>query len=305
VILEDTVGTAAAHWDRHALALQARPPARIRWWEDETTLRHINSLVGKSDPAVGHVAFHERIQHFFGGRTDLKAASVGCGMGGKELWLMQLVGISSFDLYDISPVNIELGKAEAERQGASDRANFSVENAFDAALGEDYDLVYWNNALHHMPDVDAAIQWSRDRLKPGGLFAMDDFVGPSRFQWTDKNLDWASKVRASLSDRYLQNPNAPGSLVSRECLRPTIEAMIADDPSEAADSERILDAIRNHFNDPEIIPTGGALYHLALNDIFDNFRTEDDLSQLRQILLLDQMLAETGTTQYAVAFAVK
>jgi hypothetical protein len=63
--------------------------------------------------------------------------------------------------------------------------------------------------------------------------------------------------------------------------------------------------LRTLFPDCEIIPTGGALYHLALNDIFCNFTSEDDLALLRQILLLDRALAERGTTQYAVAFAVK
>lgn len=296
---------ASAYWDEQARAEQARSPSRVRWWEDETTLRHINSLVGKPEPAVVHVAFHDRIRQFFNGRSNLKAISVGCGTGGKELWLMQLVEISSFDLYDISPLNIEQGEIEAARQGVSERANFFIDNAFEDAFDTDYDLVYWNNSLHHMPDVEAAVQWSKDRLKLGGLFAMDDFVGPSRFQWTEENLIWANRVRGSLSDRLLENPYAAGTLLPRECGRPSIEDMIAADPSEAMDSGSILGAVEQTFPEAEIIPTGGALYHLALNDIFGNFRSEDDLSHLRQILLLDQMLAEAGTTQYAVAFAVK
>ena len=44
---------------------------------------------------------------------------------------------------------------------------------------------------------------------------------------------------------------------------------------------------------------------MALNDIFWNFQTEEDLDHLKQILLSDQILAETGTTQYAVALAWK
>jgi hypothetical protein len=42
-----------------------------------------------------------------------------------------------------------------------------------------------------------------------------------------------------------------------------------------------------------------------MNDIFCNFTSEDDHALLRQILMLDQLLAEKGTTQYAIALAHK
>jgi SAM-dependent methyltransferase len=304
-VRDEQVVKAAAHWDEQIVQLQSRTVSRTRWWEDETTLRHINSLVGQPDPPIMHGAFHRRICDHFDGRSELKAISVGCGMGAKELWLMQLVDFDRFDLYDISPVNIELGKAEAERQGVSSKAHFYVANAFEEASETDYDLVYWNNSLHHMPDVEAAIRWSKERLKPGGLFAMDDFVGPDRFQWTDENLAWATKVRSALSERLLASPYAEAVFLPRECGKPTLDEIMAADPSEAMDSGCILAEVRRAFPEAEIIPTGGALYHLALNDTFCNFVTESDLDCLRQILLLDELLAKHGTTQYAVAFGIK
>jgi hypothetical protein len=58
-----------------------------------------------------------------------------------------------------------------------------------------------------MLDVEQAIAWSVASLVAGGLFAMDDFVGPSRFLWSDRMLDYASKFRAGLPDRLLQDPH--------------------------------------------------------------------------------------------------
>jgi SAM-dependent methyltransferase len=301
---DDTL-TAASHWDAQVRAERASDLGRIRWWEDPSTIRHINGLVGNAAHPSAHGAFHERIAEHFKGRSNLKAISVGCGIGAKEMWLMQMTDISRFDLFDISPGNIELGKQEAARQGIESRVNLLVADAFKVADGTDYDLVYWNNSLHHMPDVEAAVRWSHERLKPGGLFAMDDYVGPDRFQWTDENLKWASKVRGELNERFLQNPHAPGTQLPREVGRPTVEEIVATDPSEAMDSGRILTAVRRNFPSAEIIPTGGALYHIALNDTFCNFTSEDDLACLRQILLLDEMLAAHGTTHYSVAFGIK
>ncbi|HEY8289751.1 MAG TPA: class I SAM-dependent methyltransferase [Acetobacteraceae bacterium] len=297
--------TAGKYWDQKLDEVRNKRVTRTRWWEDSTTKRHINAIVGNPDATEVHEAFHQRIARFFAGRNSLQAISVGCGAGTKEMWLMQMVDVARFDLYDISKANIAFGTEEAARQGISARVHLHAEDAFTARVGRDYDLVYWNNALHHMASVADSLRWSCDRLKPGGLLAIDDYIGPDRFQWTDENLAWANSVRQNLPDRFLRNPYAPEHLLPRELTRPTPEEVIALDPSEAVDSGRTSDVLRTLFPDCEIIPTGGALYHLALNDIFCNFTSEDDLALLRQILLLDRALAERGTTQYAVAFAVK
>jgi SAM-dependent methyltransferase len=297
--LSEINAAAGQYWDAR---LTIKTPGRVRWWEDETTRRHINHLL-IGEPLDGlHFGFHERIARLLGSPVR-RAISVGCGIGAKEWNLIQRGLIEHFDLYDVSEANIEHGKKHADQIDLGDKVTYHLADVFQAPISENYDLVYWNNALHHMPDVFDAMVWTKERLRPGGLFAMDDFVGPTRFQGTDENLRWANLVRANLSERYLQNPWEPGTLVSREVCRPTPEYVIALDPSEAADSERIVDAIERVFPHAEITPTGGALYHLALNDIFCNFTTQDDLALLRQILLLDKLLAENGTTQYAVAFA--
>ncbi len=87
--------------------------------------------------------------------------------------------------------------------------------------------------------------------------------------------------------------------------RPDLDAFIAADPSEAADSDKILDCIRLVFPDAEIIPTGGVVYHLALNDVLANFDDERDATLLQSLLLLDAALAGAGHSQYAVALAMK
>jgi len=300
---KDILGEAGKHWDEQFEKLRTGTVTRVRWWEDETTKRHINGILGHPDVADLHGAFHKEIAKRLPGKSGLRAISVGCAAGTKEMSLMQLVDISEFDLFDISPANIQFGKEEAARQGILDRVNLRVGNAFDSNLGNSYDLVYWNNSLHHMPSVANAIQWSRERLNQDGLFAMDDFVGPNRFQWTNENINWATRVRQGLPERFLRNPHSPQHQIPREIVRPTPEEIIDIDPTEAVDSERIVPSLLKTFSKCEIIPTGGALYHLALNDIFCNFESEDDLVLLRQILMLDQALADQGTTQYAVAFA--
>ena len=161
---------------------------------------------------------------------------------------------------------------------------------------------------------------------------MDDFVGPSRFQWSDQMLQVASRVRAVLPEKYLSQP-VPTSyigevkravkwalklalknsrfssqgrpLYSTVISRPTVEAMIADDPSEAADSARILAAVKKYFPNAEVTLTGGAMYGLALNDILQNFDEHKDRHLLDLILIIDDLCAALGETQYATALAIK
>ncbi len=70
--------------------------------------------------------------------------------------LMRAGLVSHFDLYEISDARVQLGQELADRHGRGQRItwhNRAVEFASGALDGE-YDLVYWNNALHHMLDVD-------------------------------------------------------------------------------------------------------------------------------------------------------
>ena len=167
--------------------------------------------------------------------------------------------------------------------------------------------MHWNNALHHMADVYHALQWSREVLLDGGAFVMDDFVGPSRFQWSEQNLDLISSFRALLPKRLLRKENSD-LLIPVRPTRPTVAKMIEADPSEAVDSERILPALREVFPDAKIVLTGGAIYHLGLGGgVYRNLdlSLEEDARILQFALLLDDLAIKLGETHYAVCMAFK
>jgi hypothetical protein len=147
-----------------------------------------------------------------------------------------------------------------------------------------------------MMDTVAALRWSRTILKPGGWLLMDDFVGPTRWQWSERSLAVATSVLTVLPERFF----AEG--VPREVSRPNPERLAEVDPSEAADSGNILPGLDRYFPEARIIPTGGCIYHLALGKVLGGFRAEDD-ALLKSLLLLDDELTRSGETHYAVALA--
>jgi SAM-dependent methyltransferase len=283
-------------WNRKA----EKSKVADRFWLFPEICGHFNrKICGKPLRASAH-GLHARIPQLSGGKPFERAVSVGCGLASKEMSLLSQSVVSHFDLFDLAEDRLKSAGAAFELKGLRNRADFHCADAFAAAPKETYDLVYWNSSLHHMPDVFAALQWSREVLRPGGVLAMFEFVGPTRFQWSDLNLDAIKRFRAGLPEELLYRPGRPDPWI----VRPTIEEMIERDPSEAMDSGRILPAMQSVFPGAEIIPIGGALYHFGLNGIYP-LLTETHKWVYDQALLVDDLLTSQGENHFAVAFGQK
>jgi SAM-dependent methyltransferase len=267
-----------------------------RWWQSDQIIRHVNAVVC-DEPLNGLSAgLYRQMQRH--GVQARRAVSVGCGHGEKELTLLQRGLVDHFELYDLSRVAIERGRAMAQAAGVADRMTFHQADAFTVC--DHFDLVFWNNALHHMPNVHDALSWSRERLRKGGVLAMDDYIGPSRMQFGPDFLDFSTRFRRSLPPKRMDNPWAPGQVMPTQVESMDLDALIYLDPSEAVDSANILPALAQFFPNAEVTPTGGAIYHLALNDILHNL-TE---AEVRTGLEWDDSARRDGMNQYAVALAV-
>lgn len=279
----------AEHWDRRT---RESPPERTKWWQSRIVRQHINRLVsGEEYPGTGEglvMVLRRRLS----GRVLRRGVSIGSGIGNKEMRFLRLGMVEHFDLFELSTARIERGRALAAELGLSERAVFHREGGFAAVEPGSVDLVHWNNSLHHMVDVRQAVEWSHSVLAPGGVFFLDDFVGPDRFQWSDRALAVATGVRAVVPARYLRDPSSPAdapSYLPVSVRRPSARRIARQDPSEAADSAAILPAVRDVFPRAEVQRTGGLVYHVALATILHNFDEEDteDVALLRLLLELD------------------
>jgi SAM-dependent methyltransferase len=280
---------------------------KVRWWQHAPIIRHINrNVCGKPvDGFSEGLNLHAR--GLLEGRMPLQVGiSVGCGNGMKEMKLLKHGIVRSFDLFELAESRIAAGRELAKKQGFEKAVRFIRDDAFQrASEPEQYDLVHWNNSLHHMLNVEEAVEWSWRVLKPGGLFYMDDFVGPDRFQWTPLMLLAATAVRQTLPSRFLANPRDPKTMLCRVMQKVDAEKLRQSDPSEAADSSRILTCLRARFPGAEVILTGGVIYHLALSEILAHFTDEEDQPLLERLLAVDDLCTAMGETHYAVALALK
>lgn len=291
-----------AHWDQ--VSAENNPKMIQRWWQADPIVHHINQRVcGEPLPGQSE-GFNRLIQQRFADRLPFEnVVSIGGGMGDKEMRAMEVGLFGRVDLFEIAKSRIEQGRAKAVQRDLAQRITFHFQDAFATNISRRYDAVYWNNALHHMPDVEAAIDWSYEVLKPGGAFLMDDYVGANRFQWSNRMLEANLSFWDSLPENYRQDPES-GALIPPPS-RTDPMAMATIDPSEATDSERILPAIKRTFPTAEVILTGGGVYHWALNDVVHNILAADDMVTLTRALALDDELIRKGETHYAVVLAVK
>ena len=279
-----------------------------RWWQCEAIVRHINQRVcGRPLPGLSDGLF-ERVRESHAHRLPFsRGVSIGCGGGLKEIAAMRAGLVDRFTLFELTAPLLDLARQSAEEQGLASRIDFRNEDAF-AEVGESkcFDLVFWNNSLHHMLDVEAAVSWSHRVLRPGGILMMDDYVGPNRFQWTDEMIRVNTAFRRSLPRDYLVDPYGDGArLLPVKVEAPPAEAIARRDPSECVDSERIHAALRKHFSERDRVYTGGVIYHAGLNDLLHNVLARGDDEVIRRALELDDQCADRGLTHYAAAIAEK
>lgn len=278
-----------------------------RWWESDYIVKRINRRVcGESLPGMSAGLHRVATERFANRLPFARGVSIGCGTGSKECNVIRSGLVKHFTLFELSSVAVEQGRAQAEQAGLSQNMTFRMEDGLTVETGDGmYDLVYWNNALHHMFDVKAALEWSWRVLRKGGVLLMDDFVGPTRMQWSDRLLEINSAVLAALPSQYLRNPARPDLMLSTRAQRSSVSAIMATDPSECADSANILPELLRIFPDAWVRKTGGGIYHLALNDVLHNIVAAQDYALLDKLLELDDQCVGIGETHYAVAIAVK
>jgi SAM-dependent methyltransferase len=147
------------------------------------------------------------------------------------------------------------------------------------------------SVLHRQSDLPAMLDRLAAILAPGGLLFVDEFVGPTRFQWTDAQLDAINRLLASLPDELLVDLAARDGRHKRSVQRPAAAAAAAANPHDAVCSDRIVASLDQRFQRVEVSLYGGALYHQLFTRIMGNFTSQPEL--IRVIMECDALLTDT------------
>jgi O-antigen biosynthesis protein len=235
-----------------------------------------------------------------------RVASLGCGFGALERGFASIQMATHIDGYDIADGAITGARAAATAEGL-DNIHYHVADLERLELPEaSYDLIFGFQSVHHINDLDRLCRMVRRALRPGGVFHLHEYVGPDRFQWTDAQLSHMNAFLLTLPERYHRLPNG---IVRGPRERPLAADVIACDPTEAVRSSQIVATVERHFKVLARHDLGGALLHIGLSDIAQNFDPGNpvDMAHLNRFFALEDRLMAEGVigSDFMVLTAVK
>ena len=243
-------------------------------WEDIEAIRRRWNFAVSGDRETDFRQYVSR--KYLAGKNSLLALSLGCGAGANELKWAGLDVFKRIDAYDLSEVRIELARKKAQEKGLSSVLNFQAGDVFNLEGHENYyDFVICEASLHHFSPLDKVLPRVSSFLKEDGLFFINEFVGPSRFQWTKRQMEAADAVLSILPSKYKVRWGGDLGIKSR-VHRPSLLSILLWDPSEAVESSNILPMVHKLFDICELKPFGGTILNLLFQDIAHNFLSDDE-----------------------------
>jgi SAM-dependent methyltransferase len=289
---DDERGVTAEHWGEEAREKAEGDEWQGLYWQSYTlTQRNINKAIA-GDPDENWLHFTKR--RFFK-RPVPVGLSLGCGYGVLEREALKLGIAERFDAYDISPEAVEVARTEAEGQGLADRVDYAAAdlNAIELEPGR-YGTVFAIQTLHHIEALEYLLDQIRGSLAPGGLFVLNEYVGPARFQFPDERLPLMNNLLAVLPESHRRSLR--NGIVRADVQRPSEKDVYKVDPSESIRSDEIMGLVRDRFEIVYQADFGGTLLQFVLADIAGNFDPAEprDVALIDLIGLYERTLLEQG-----------
>ncbi len=261
----------------------------IPTWSQELTVRRcLNRRVTGSEDVWPVEWFAREIVS----RPFPRALSLGCGDGTLERDLISKGLCESVLGLDISEEALELARRRAREAGYA-TLHYARADLDRADLDEDgYEAVFVHQALHHVRELETCLSQVAGALTPDGVFYVDEYVGPSRHEWTRALLEAAEEVYQEL----------PKQVRRRRRLQLPVDWR---DPSEAVRSSEIVPLIDERFEIRERRDYGGNLFSV----IYPHLRLERLEPAEREEVLVhliareDELLAGGAGTYYTVIVA--
>jgi SAM-dependent methyltransferase len=200
------------------------------------------------------------LMHLIGGGGYRDAAALGCCEADYESIWIRAGASERLDVYDLSDdvlrtVRHRLREGPfAVPDGAEERVHFVQADLNFVRLPSDhYDVMWTSGCMHHVANLERLFEQVSASLRDGGLFALHDYVGERRLQYSATRLELVNDALRRIPLRFRK-----WGLESIE--RPPLDEL---SPFCGVRSHEILAAARAQF---EVVHEGfsGALFPLGL-----------------------------------------
>jgi SAM-dependent methyltransferase len=219
-----------------------------------------------------------------------RALSLACGTGGHELVMARTGKVARIDAFDLSPKSISMAR-ESARSAGIDNINFFEAGFedFDAKLGDaTFDLVCFFGSLHHVREIDTVLTAVHRRMSRDAKLVFNEYTGDCYTILDERKVTAINGLLETLDPVFL-NADRP------RYVNPTLDAMLAGDPSEGVRAALILPFLRHRFEIELLRPFGGAVLHMLYRSLDNRKMTDgspESESIMRLLIEVDRMLYE-------------
>lgn len=237
------------------------------WWTIPKVNDRINTLI-TGDATVGYEEY--LVNTFLKGKKNLKLISLGSGSCEHEITLAKYANFEEIICIDITKNRLLEAEQKAKDLNLTNIKFICADvNNYEIPKGY-YDIVFFHAALHHFDNIaNFAAHKVKDSLQADGLLVINEFVGATRLQFPEKQLETINEGINSIPKIYKVRHKS--GLIKRKFYGPGFWRMIVADPSECIDSKSILPAIHTNFEALVEKPYGGNILMSALKDISHHF----------------------------------
>ena len=260
-----------------------------QWLQIPGAVENMN-LRATGDPEMDWITHSAALLAKF--KKPIKVLSLGCGFGVIERVLRRSDSCQLIHGVDVAEGAIEGARKAAQDEGL-DGLTYEVADLNTSKLPkETYDAVYVHAALHHVFQLEHLLDQIKQTLKPGGLFVVYEYIGPSQMQFPRRDLELADAFLNAIPERYRSMPRLKS--VKKEALRWSLDRMNSSDPSESIRASEIVPLTASRFEVRHFSYVGGTLLFLIFSEIAGNFKENDAeiMPLVKALIVLDNFLID-------------
>ena len=167
---------------------------------------HQNRLASGDPDRSWLQVFHEEMR--LQGKEPGHARSIGCGSGLLEREMIEEGLCTSVEGCDLSEPLLAIAEEKAAQQRMPITYFIADLNTHDFPKNH-YDLIIGAGIFHHVDALERLFGELKESLKVGGVLLLYDYVGPSRFQWSEKQIARCNAWLNRLPKKYKKKQGYP------------------------------------------------------------------------------------------------
>ncbi len=288
-------------WGSHEHTVE-RYGKGFHWVESPVIMEAINRKIS-GDSSIDWLSYviAKYLSHK---KSDYIGLSLGCGTGILERQVQQKNLFKRIEAFDFADEVIRQAKESAHKEGL--KISYHVADLNKLKLKKNYyHFIFANSVLHHLKNLEFVYNQISQALVDGGIVFINEYVGPSQFQYTDKQTEIINNILDILPKQYKKR------VTDHKSLKPhfypaSIDYMNDHDPSEAVRSKEIIPLLKKKFDIIEHKDFGGSLLHMLMQDIVGNFnsKNEKDIVLLKLLIYIEEYLIKSKVIESDFSFLV-